>query len=103
MNNGFQNIKLIYMNLDFFFGQSFKEITLKRSLVQLMPKLHSGQYLCQTKNSCIVLICILHVFMNDLLCSLITWLFHSIYHRGYLSALLRFLVLVQAHCSPLVL
>ena len=72
MNNGFQNVKLIYMNLDSFFGQSFKEITLKTNLVQLILKSQSGPYLCQAKNSCIMLTCIPPAFMNDSLCSLIT-------------------------------
>lgn len=94
MNNGFQNVKLIYMNLDsfffFFFGQSFKEITLKTSLVQLILKSQSGPYLCQAKNSCTMLICIPPALMNDSLCSLITWL-PSIYHSRYPSTLPSFL------------
>lgn len=94
MNNGFQNVKLIYMNLDsfffFFFGQSFKEITLKTSLVQLILKSQSGPYLCQAKNSCTMLISIPPALMNDSLCSLITWL-PSIYHSRYPSTLPSFL------------
>lgn len=91
MNNGFQNVKLIYMNLDSFFCQSFKEITLKTNLVQLILKSQSGQYLCQAKNSCIMLTCIPPAFMNDSLCSLITWLLHSIYHSRHPSTLPSFL------------
>ena len=91
MNNGFQNVKLIYMNLDSFFGQSFKEITLKTNLVQLILKSQSGPYLCQAKNSCIMLTCIPPAFMNDSLCSLITWLLHSMYHSRHPSTLPSFL------------
>ena len=91
MNNGFQNVKLIYMNLDSFFGQSFKEITLKTNLVQLILKSQSGPYLCQAKNSCIMLTGIPPAFMNDSLCSLITWLLHSMYHSRHPSTLPSFL------------
>ena len=64
---------------------------MKTNLVHLILKSESGPYLCQAKNSCIMLICILPAFMNESLFSLITWLFHSIYHSRYPSTLPRFL------------
>ena len=60
-------------------------------MVHLILKSESGPYLCQAKNSCIMLICILPAFMNESLFSLITWLLHSIYHSRYPSTLPRFL------------